>query len=315
MKRFLIKSVITILVLFAIAWGLDVYITHNLQHSEARMFNTYNAIYSDGLVCDAVIMGSSRGQVQYCPAILDSILGVNCYNLSVDGRCIDAEIVMYNVYRNHAPKPKLIIQNIDFGTLQCSNGYEREQYTPYLSKDDLFTQTKDSEGFTWADRWLPLVRYAGYHEVIKEGLGMKNKLSKQAMYKGWIGRDEEWDGSVFDAVSKVPFEVNPKAVEMFEEYLAQCHREEVLVVMVFAPIYIGVTEKMDSVQLMFDTYQAYAEKYDCPVLNYTYDSLSYDTNYFYNATHLNRKGAELFSTKLALDLKELVQIEGLNYNN
>jgi len=76
--------------------------------------------------------------------------------------------------------------------------------------------------------------------------------------------------------------------------------------MVFAPIFIGVTEKMDSVQLMFDTYQVYVEKFDCPVLNYTYDSLSYDTNYFYNVTHLNKKGAELFSTNLALDLKELV---------
>lgn len=306
MKRFFVKAGLTLGVLLAIAWGLDVFLTRNLHHSEARMFNTYNALFSDTLQNDAVVMGSSRGQVQYSPAILDSILGVNSYNLSVDGRCIDAEIVMYNLYRKHVPKPKLIIQNIDFGTLQRSNGYEREQYSPYLSKDDLFKQIKESEGFTWADRWIPLVRYAGYHEVIKEGLRMKNKLSKPTMYKGWVGRDEKWDGSAFDAISKVPFEVNPEAAEMFEEYLAQCKNEGVLVVMVFAPIFIGVTEKMDSVQLMFDTYQAYAEKYDCPVLNYTFDSLSYDTDYFYNATHLNKKGAELFSTKLALDLKELV---------
>lgn len=303
------------MVLLAIAWGLDLFLTRNLHHSEARMFNTYNAIFSGNLQSNAVIMGSSRGQVQYSPAILDSILDLNCYNLSVDGRCIDAEIVMYNSYRQHAPKPKLIIQNVDFGTLQLSNGYEREQYTPYLRKDDLFKQIKESEGFTWADRWLPLVRYAGYHEVIKEGLGIKNKLSKPTMYKGWVGRDEKWDGSAFDTVSKVPFEVNPKAAEMFEEYLVQCKEEGMWVVMVFAPIFIGVTEKMDSVQLMFDTYQAYAEKYDCPVLNYTYDSLSYDTDYFYNATHLNKKGAKLFSTKLALDLKELVQTERLKYIN
>lgn len=315
MKRFLVKTGLTILVLLAIAWGLDVFLTCNLHQSEARMYNTYNAIFSDNLQSDAVIMGSSRGQVQYSPAILDSILDFNCYNLSVDGRCIDAEIVMYNSYRQHAPKPKLIIQNVDFGTLQLSNGYEREQYTPYLRKDDLFKQIKESEGFTWADRWLPLVRYAGYHEVIKEGLGINNKLSKPTMYKGWVGRDEKWDGSAFDAISKVPFEVNPEAAEMFEEYLAQCKNEGVLVVMVFAPIFIGVTEKMDSVQLMFDTYQAYAEKYGCPALNYTYDSLSYDTNYFYNATHLNKKGAKLFSTKLALDLKELVQTERLKYIN
>ncbi len=306
MKRFLIKSGVTLVALFLVALGLDRIMTNRLHHSDARMFSTYNAIYSDSLQCDAVIMGSSRGQVQYNPAVLDSMLGLDCYNLSVDGRCIDAEIVMYNAYRHHAPQPKLIIQNIDFGTLQRSNGYEREQYAPYLNKDDLFNQIKKSEGFTWADRWIPLVRYAGYHEVIKEGLGMKNKLNKPMMYKGWCGHDEEWDGSVFDAIKKVPFEVNLEAAEMFDAYLAQCRKEDIVVVMVFAPIYIGVTEKMDSVQVMFDTYQGYADKYHYPILNYTYDGLCYDTSYFYNATHLNKKGAELFSAQLAEDLRGLL---------
>ena len=306
MKRFLLKTGITIAILLAVAWGLDVFITRNLCHSQARMFNTYNAIYGNGLCCDAVIMGSSRGQVQYDPVILDSILGINNYNISIDGRCIDAEIVMYNAYRHHAPRPGLIIQNVDFGTLQRSNGYEREQYAPYLNNDDLFKQVKESEGFTWADRWLPLVRYAGYHEVIKEGLGLKNKLNKPVMYKGWYGRDDQWDGRAFNAILEVPFEVDAGVAEMFNDYLAECKAEGIQVVLVYAPIYIGVTEKMDSVQLMFDTYQSFADKYDFPVLNYTYDSLSYDTNYFYNATHLNKKGAELFSTKLAWDLKELI---------
>lgn len=307
MHRFVAKTLLIGVVLLLVTLGIDAIMTNNLRRSDARMFNTYNAIYSDSLQCDAVIMGSSRGQVQYNPAVLDSMLGLDCYNLSVDGRCIDAEIVMYNAYRHHAPQPKLIIQNIDFGTLQRSNGYEREQYTPYLNKDDLFKQIKGSEGFTWADRWIPLVRYAGYHEVIKEGLGMKNKLNKPMIYKGWCGHDEEWDGSVFDAILKVPFVVNPEAAEMFEEYLAQCREENVLVVMVFAPIYIGVTEKMDSVKAMFDAYQVYADKYHYPILNYTYDSLCYDTNYFYNATHLNKKGSELFSVQLAEDLRGLLR--------
>lgn len=306
MRRFLLKTGITLLVLFAVAWGGDAFLTSNLHRSNARVFSTYNAIFSDTLQSDAVIMGSSRGQVQYSPAILDSILGLNFYNLSVDGRCIDAEIVMYNLYRKHAPKPKLIIQNIDFGTLQRSNGYEREQYSPYLNKDNLFKQIKESEGFTWADRWLPLVRYAGYYEVIKEGLGLKNKLARPAMYKGWCGHDDEWNGSTFDAITAVPFVVNPVAAEMFDDYLAECKAEGIQVVLVYAPIYIGVTEKMDSVQFMFDTYQSFADKYDFPVLNYTYDSLSYDTDYFYNATHLNKKGAEIFTSQLAMDLRELV---------
>lgn len=296
------------MVLFGAAFGLDALITDNLRHSDARMFNTYNVIYSDSLQCDAVIMGSSRGQVQYDPRILDSIVGLNCYNLSVDGRCIDAEVVMYNAYRHHAPKPCLVIQNIDWGTLQMSNGYEREQYLPYLSKDDLYEQTCENEGFTWADRWLPLVRYAGYHEVIKEGLGMKNKMNRPVIYKGFVPHDEAWDGAAFRQVDSIGFVCNPEAVAIFERYLASCQKEGVHVVMVYAPFYIGATLKMgDAVREMFGLYQSLADRYGCDILNYTYDSISYDTLNFYNASHLNRRGAERFSVKLANDLKAFVQ--------
>lgn len=113
MKRFLTKLSITAAALLALAYGLDWLITKNLRHSNARMFHTYNAIFNDSLQCDVLIMGSSRGQVQYDVRILDSITGFNCYNISVDGRCIDAEVTMYNFYRHHCPKPRMIIQNID----------------------------------------------------------------------------------------------------------------------------------------------------------------------------------------------------------
>lgn len=308
MKRFLVKFWITLMVLLVAAIGLDTFITDNLRRSDARMFNTYNDIYSDSLQCDAVIMGSSRGQVQYDPRILDSVVGLNFYNLSVDGRCIDAEVVIYNAYRHHAPRPRLIIQNIDGGTLQMSNGYEREQYLPYLDKDDFFQQTRDNEGFTWADRWLPLVRYAGYHEVIREGLGLKNKLNRPEMFKGFITRDDVWDGSVFQQIDTLGFVCNPEAVEIFDRYLLQCQAEGVRVVLVYAPIYIGVTQKMGpAVQNMFGFYQSFADRYGCDILNYTYDSICFDTLNFYNASHLNRQGAERFSTKLANDLKVLLQ--------
>ena len=307
MRRFVIKTGITALVALLISIGLDVLITKNLHRSKARMFQTYNEIYFGNGDYDAIIMGSSRGQVQYSPAILDSILGVDSYNISVDGRCIDAEIVIYNAYRQHKPKPKLIIQNIDWGSLLGSNLYEREQYLPYLYLDDLYEQTRESEQFSWADRYLPLVRSAGYPEVIKEGVGLKNKLVRPLMYKGYVVHDDEWDGSTFYGVKSVPFEKSQEVVEMFDKYLGQCKGEGIQVVLVYAPIYIGVTEKMDSVQSMFDFYQFYADKYGFPVLNYTYDSLCYDTNYFYNATHLNKQGAELFSAKFAVDLKELLE--------
>ncbi len=305
MRKFVVRTFFTFLGVAMLAVLLDFVITKNLHKSEAQLFQSWNDLFYGNMNCDAVIMGSSRGFVQYSPAILDSVLGTDFYNLSVDGRCIDAEVAKYNTYLEHNPKPKLIIQNVDYGNLLMSNGYEREQFTPYLYDDVLFDEISDIEDFTIYDKYLPLVRYAGYLQVIKEGLHLSNKLVKQPLYKGYCARDEKWDGTAFRDVTHVDFTVNPVAVDIFEKYLAKCNKDGVQVILVFAPIYIGVTEKMDDPQQMFDYYQKFSDKYGCPILNYTYDPISYDTNYFYNATHLNKLGSELFSRKLAHDIDSL----------
>ena len=295
--------------LLAVTWGLDMLITHNLRHREIRMFSTYNAILNDNLHCNALVMGSSRGQVQYNVRIIDSIAGLDCYNISVDGRCIDAEVTMYNFYRRHCPRPQLIIQNIDWGNLLMSNGYEREQYLPYLCSDNtLYKEIADREGFSWADRWLPLVRYAGYHNIIRKGLDFRTVRPYDSHYKGYIAHDASWDDMIFAQIDTIGFSVNPGAVEIFDRYLHQCREEGIEVVLVFAPFYIGATEKMGSaIDSMFAFYQQFSDCYNYPILNYTYDSISYDTLNFYNASHLNRRGAELFSNKLAHDLKNLLK--------
>lgn len=285
--------------------GVDVIITNNLHNSSAKLFKSWNDIFYGNMQCEAVIMGSSRGQMQFNPAILDSILGINSYNISVDGRAIDAEVIKYNTYRCYNPKPKLIIQNIDCITLRYSNGYEREQFLPYFWCDTLFSMVRKSESFTFAERYMPLVRYSGYYQVIMEGLHMPNKLNKESLYKGFCGRDNNWDGRLFSEQTNVVFCQDSDAVLILDKFLRQCRQEGIQVILVFAPIYIGVTEKMENPQYMFDFFQQIADKYDYPILNYTYDSLSYDTTYFYNSTHLNRRGAELFSSKLAHDIEKL----------
>ena len=191
-----------------------------------------------------------------------------------------------------------------------SYGYEREQYLPYLRSDKLlYKEVKDREDFSWADHYIPLWRYSGYHETIKEGLGLPAKMARpKNIDKGFIATDKEWDGAAFRQIDTLGLTVNPEAVDIFDRYLAQCQKDGIHVVMVYAPFYIGATRKMGpAVDSMFALYQSFADRYGCDILNYLYDSICYDTINFYNASHMNRLGAEQFSTKLAKDLKALLQ--------
>ena len=62
-------------------------------------------------------------------------------------------------------------------------------------------------------------------------------------------------------------------------------------------------------------YQNLTDKYDIPILDCTYMDISYDTTYFYSASHLNRPGSEIFSDNLANDLLKMGIVKQLESDN
>ena len=55
-----------------------------------------------------------------------------------------------------------------------------------------------------------------------------------------------------------------------------------------------------------ERYKKTLKQYDLPLLDYSKDSISYQQKWFYNTTHLNDKGADEFTRKLAQDLQILM---------
>ena len=106
-------------------------------------------------------------------------------------------------------------------------------------------------------------------------------------------------------IDTIIYSREPEAVAEVMHFLEECQREQIKVAFVVAPYYIGATRKIGDLDGWYGMISAIAEPFNVPILDYTYDSLSYDTAYFYNASHLNRVGAALFTQKLARDLDSL----------
>lgn len=307
MRRFLIKVISIVLVSLLLMWGLDWVITNNLHHSQADMLVGMNDVYFDSTYYDVVIMGSSRGWVQYDPRIMDDILEKNCYNLSVNGRGAISQIIKYQIYEKRHGCPRLIIQNIDCLLLSEDNRFEREQYLPYFFDKELFDMIKKREGFSVLDRLIPLIRYAGYEQMIKEGLGLPNKMIKSGVIKGYRPTYSAWDGRKLEATKEVGFGLDPLPVSVFKQFLGDCREKGIKVVFVYAPFYIGARHKMSAKneRAMFDFFEQLAKEYDLPILSWWDAPISEETDFFYNATHLNAKGAGIFTTELSYCLDTL----------
>ena len=308
MKKFLKHILLFSAIMFALGCGLDYFITRPFKNLESSPFANWNDIYQKELNSDVLIMGTSRAYVQFNPKIIDSILQVSSYNLGCNGRAVDAQITKYRIYRHEQKqKPKLILYELYPGSMDTSNGYERIQYIPYLRKPYLWWLTHETEKFSWADGFVPCWRYLNYKDNI---LPIRNGKSfycqtDNKLYKGFIDYEKPWDGSKLAKMDTIFYHKNPEIIKQFEKFLDDCQKENIKVVFVFTPYYIEATRKIFDLEGMYEMYQNLADKHDCLILDYFNDELAYDTVHFYNATHLNREGATIFSKKLAHDIDSL----------
>lgn len=304
MKRFITDIVIVIGFLCVGSIGIDYGMSKALQKSQARMFVGWNDILHKHIDADLVILGSSRAWVHYDPHILDSILRINSYNLGIDGGRFLKQQLKYNIYKQYQALPKLIVLNIDylFG-LSEEGEYEREQLFPYFLYPSWRKEIeKIRPKYTTAELYIPNYRYinAGGDSYFMRFIPGKNDL-----YKGYTGKDEIWDGSLLKKQKTLHAKYDEVILQSLEQFVIDNQNDSVKVVFCFAPWYIGCTEKVDNFQEIMDKCQHIADAHNVPILDYTFSYISMDTTFFYNASHMNKYGAELFSTQLAHDLDSL----------
>jgi len=303
MRKFIIKVLLLAAVCFASMFAVEHVITRNLRKLKSLMFAVWNDIYSGTMRHNVIIVGNSRALAQYNPEVIDAVLGCDSYNMGIGGHRINRQIIRYDAYRRHNTKPKAIIQNIDFTTLGLTVGFQKEHYFPYFDDKELVDAVSEYEKFGFAEKHLPLARYMGQKYLILEGFGINRPQA--VLSKGHAGRDWPWDGTELAKIKTLHFATDQKSLRAFTNYLEKAVSEDIRVIFVYAPIYYGATEKFPDIADMYELYGEMARKYKIPVLDYMHDPLCYSTNYFYNAMHLNKTGADLFSAKLADDIKTL----------
>ena len=305
MKKFLYKTTLFLVICLVVLGAIDGIFSRCLQKSNYSSIEGWFDLMHGKIDSDIIVSGSSRAYVMVSPSILDSILGVSTYNLGIDGSPINRQAMKYEMFKaRHNRKPKLILQNIDLFAMTYRVGYDNQQYLPYFG-NRTFRESAifSAEPFSFADKYLPLYRYRKYPGLFRY---ITSATKPRRLYKGFYAVGERtWDGALFNQIEKITFNIDERTVAMFEHYLEDVRADSIKMVFVYAPIYIGLTQKISNLEEMYAYFQQLADKYNTPILDYNYSYLSYDTLYFYNAMHLNEFGTKLFSDTLAKDIKRM----------
>lgn len=300
MAKFIKLCIILLSAILLLQVISDVIMTKCLRNNNSVKYAGWRTILNDSIEADIVINGSSRARTMYSPQILENKLKLSVYNLGIEGGGLNRQIIRYEIYCHNQKRPKYIIQNVDwFRTLEWIEGYQREQFFPWLFNGYTREKFRDIEPFSWGELYIPFYRYAELN--IPEEI----RSSEVSIYKGYSPHYLTWDGTANKQIKDYKCQISDKTISMFETYLKQVKRDSIDIVFVYAPIYIEATNKVTNLDEVYSTINNFALQYDIPVLDYTYHTISTDTTYFANATHLNKKGAEMFSNILANDLDSL----------
>jgi hypothetical protein len=176
-----------------------------------------------------------------------------------------------------------------------------------LYNDEIKKATINYKGYNFIDYQLPLIRYYGKKGAIKNALKLFLFPDDPEMrVKGYKARDSSWN-SDFDRAKKGGLfyyvKLDTALVSLFENFLNECQAKKIKILFVYAPEYIERPKAIKNRDKIFAVYTMLSNKYNIPFFDYSRDTISFQKKYFYNASHLNKTGSELFSSKLAQRIK------------
>ena len=313
MKQFLKKIVLFILFTFLLAYPLDIIISNQLKKSNSYArgeYSVWNDLFEGKIDSEIVIYGSSRAWVHINPELLENSFGRSSYNLGIDGHNFRLQYLRHKTLLKYNIPPKYIILSFDIWSLQKSvELYNSDQFLPYmLNNKDIIDYTSSYIGFSSLEYDLPLIRYFGNRNAAIQSI--KNSTfffqSKPKRKKGFQGMERSWSSDLSNAKTKMDFyeaKLDLAYVELFDKFLDECKQKEIKVILVYTPEYIEGQIFVKNRKEVFELYQEFSEKYKLTFLDYSNDKICKQKEYFYNSSHLNKKGADIFTKKLINDLK------------
>ena len=92
-----------------------------------------------------------------------------------------------------------------------------------------------------------------------------------------------------------------------EELIKRCKKKNIKLVFTIAPEFYKGQDYMLNRDEVINRYKTTLQKYNLPLLDYSEDTISYQQKYFYNTTHMNNKGADVFSEELGKDINKILK--------
>lgn len=124
----------------------------------------------------------------------------------------------------------------------------------------------------------------------------------QNYYKGFSPLEKTWDHGDESMEGLLKPEITSKGLILLDDFLGRLTRMNVPVLLVYAPQYRD-SRYSDWHSKYLNVIRKVSTKFNVPFIDYCTLELCTDKSFFFDATHLNKKGANEYSRILGLDVR------------
>jgi hypothetical protein len=258
-----------------------------------------------------IILGSSRAETDYNPAIFKDVLGMNCWNTGRGGQSLNYFLAIEQEIFNRY-SPKLIILNIDPNTLKESINYDRTAILRPFSRDhtSIFNILSKKD---WVEKYKLQSNIYLYNSSLYyffRPFIVKNKDGKPSE-RGWKPRRGCISRTQISQYHEDPkedmsnYRIDPGKTDMLNKIIQLAKSKNSLIVLAISPDFFPlsyVTPTMKYIFGLVDNKQIY-------YFDFSSDkNLVENPKYYYDLEHMNEVGANVYSSLLARKISEVVDV-------
>lgn len=304
MKRLLISILFVTVGLFAVdrlggmmMWWVNQH-THDVSGPKIKYL--VNDVHEDVL-----LMGTSRCNLHYVPSILSDTLGLSVYNGGIDA---SNNIYAHYLILNHIlaiHRPKVICLEV------MTSDFEEQKdpfntvtfFAPYFGINEGADSIFRIASKYWEYRISHLYRYNAKAVSNLLGLAINRHEGGDNGYIPSPQPSHYPDSLLF---SKTPETVDSLKLKYVQKFIHLCRENEIDLVFMVSPMYTKIDDNH------YDVLKTIAIENEIPFLDYHKEGLYQDhPEYFKDPGHLWDRGARLYSSVFASDLKRILKQKGI----
>ena len=301
-RRFYIQ--VTIVLISAMCFSSLYYysVCDGLRKTRESFPGKLSYILYDSTHYEAVFFGSSRVSRNINPMEFAQKSGLSAYNAGIDGAGYATTDMLARKFMQRRGMAKYVFINLDTYTLaKDSSLFYYTMFYPHLADPDLYDLAR-IEPTLRLGRNAPFLAVSYIDDYLKG-------VAADSYFGIWPEGDTVFDCKGFEPIDSKEFKgsadtftlsyhydtVNLKSLDTLCQYF---DRNGSKVFFIMAPIWGAIDHRTENATNYYAQLHSIASKHGVTELNY-YTDARFTKDKFYNHTHLNHVGADLYSKLLA----------------